>query len=135
MLAALTANMAQAQEVLLVENDSNQMEPIDMPEGMIVSEEDLMNDYSNREGLSIGRTTAVRTLSYDDSLIVNRLSRIPTTIEMPLNNVTRKFIDTYSSRMKNSGKRSTRPWLRETMSSSISFASTTWWLNRDKGST
>ncbi|MBQ9362785.1 MAG: transglycosylase SLT domain-containing protein [Bacteroidaceae bacterium] len=102
MLTVLTVNMTQAQEVLLVENDSNQMEPIDMPEGMIVSEEDLMNDYSNKEGLSIGNTTAVRTLSYDDSLIVNRLSRIPTTIEMPLNNVTRKFIDTYSSRMKNS---------------------------------
>jgi membrane-bound lytic murein transglycosylase D len=102
MVAALTVNTLQAQEVLLVENDSNLMEPIDMPEGMIVSEEDLLNDYSNKEGLSLGTAAAVRTLSYDDSLIVNRLSRIPTTIEMPLNNVTRKFIDTYSSRMKNS---------------------------------
>ena len=102
MVAALTVNTLQAQEVLLVENDSNLMEPIDMPEGMIVSEEDLLNDYSNKEGLSPGTAAAVRTLSYDDSLIVNRLSRIPTTIEMPLNNVTRKFIDTYSSRMKNS---------------------------------
>jgi membrane-bound lytic murein transglycosylase D len=41
-------------------------------------------------------------LSYDDSVIVSRLSRIPTTIEMPLNNVTRKFIDTYSGRLKGS---------------------------------
>ncbi len=101
MIAALAVNALQAQEVLLVENDSNLMEPVDMPEGMIVSEEDLMNDYSNKAGLSVGQAAAVRTLSYDDSLIVNRLSRIPTTIEMPLNNVTRKFIDTYSSRMKN----------------------------------
>ena len=41
-------------------------------------------------------------LSYDDSVLVSRLSRIPTTIEMPLNDVTRKFIDTYSTRMKGS---------------------------------
>ena len=43
-----------------------------------------------------------RVLSYDDSVLVSRLSRIPTTIEMPLNDVTRKFIDNYSTRMKGS---------------------------------
>ena len=102
LLTALAVGAVRAQEVILVENDSNCMEPIDMPEGMIVSEEDLMNDYNNREGLTDGNAATVRTLSYDDSVIVNRLSRIPTTIEMPLNNVTRKFIDSYSNRMKGS---------------------------------
>lgn len=74
---------------------------VDMPDGMMVTEEDLMNNYTNRENLSSG-TENVRTLSYDDSIIVSRLSRIPTTIEMPLNNVTRKFIDTYSRKLNNS---------------------------------
>ena len=55
---------------------------VDMPDGMMVTEEDLMNNYTNRENLSSG-TENVRTLSYDDSIIVSRLSRIPTTIEMP----------------------------------------------------
>ena len=102
LLTVLAVGAVRAQEVILVENDSNRMEPFDMPEGMIVSEEDLMNDYNNREGLTDGNAATVRTLSYDDSVIVSRLSRIPTTIEMPLNNVTRKFIDSYSNRMKGS---------------------------------
>ena len=93
LLTVLAVGAVRAQEVILVENDSNRMEPFDMPEGMIVSEEDLMNDYNNREGLTDGNAATVRTLSYDDSVIVSRLSRIPTKIEMPLNNVTRKFID------------------------------------------
>jgi len=91
----------QAQDVV-VEEDSTLVETVDMPEGMLVSEEDLMNEYANRQGLTAGNVAAARFLSYDDSIIVSRLARIPTTIEMPLNNVTRKFIDTYSNRLKNS---------------------------------
>lgn len=73
----------------------------DMPEGLFVSEEELMKDYTNLNNLSEG-TGVSRTLSYDDSVLINRLSRIPTTIEMPLNDVTKKYIDTYSARMKGS---------------------------------
>ena len=101
-LFLMSFGLAQAQDVIIVEEDSNHTEAIDMPEGMLVSEDDLMNEYANKQGLTAGNAAAVRTLSYDDSLIVSRLSRIPTTIEMPLNNVTRKFIDTYSNRFRNS---------------------------------
>jgi len=90
-----------AQNVITVE-EGNQVETIDMPEGMIVSEEDLLNEYSNKEHLSNVGAMPAPALSYNDSIIVSRLSRIPTTIEMPLNNVTRKFIDTYSNRLKTS---------------------------------
>lgn len=90
-----------AQNVITVE-EGNQVEAIDMPEGMIVSEEDLMNEFNNKEHLSNVNTAPSLALSYNDSIIVSRLSRIPTTIEMPLNNVTRKFIDTYSNRLKTS---------------------------------
>lgn len=76
-------------------------ESFDMPEGMLISDEELMKDYTNSTNLTEG-TTVSRVLSYDDSVLVSRLSRIPTTIEMPLNDVTRKFIDTYSNRMKSS---------------------------------
>lgn len=76
-------------------------EETDVQENFFVDEKDLMDDYNNKNNLKEGSSLA-RTLSYDDSLIVSRLSRIPTTIEMPLNNVTRKFIDTYSTRMKGS---------------------------------
>ena len=88
-----------AQDVITVVEDSGKIEVFDMPEGMLINEEELMKDYTNANNLQEG-TGSSRTLSYSDSVLVARISRIPTTIEMPLNDVTRKFIDTYSTRMK-----------------------------------
>jgi membrane-bound lytic murein transglycosylase D len=73
-----------------------------VPEGIIVGKEDLMNDYLNKNNLKPGVDPKIASLSYDDSIIVSRLSRIPAIIEMPLNNVTRKSIELYSGRMKES---------------------------------
>ncbi|MDE5739271.1 MAG: transglycosylase SLT domain-containing protein [Bacteroidaceae bacterium] len=98
-LSALSFSCAWAQVNTPVVADSSVVESVDMPESLFVSEEELMKDYTNQTNLSVGTGTA-RTLSYDDSVLVSRLSRIPTTIEMPLNDVTRKYIDTYCSRMK-----------------------------------
>lgn len=100
-LSALCGSFCSAQNVITVEEDSGKTEMFDMPEGMLISEEDLLQDYTNQHNLAEG-TAPSRTLSYSDSVLVSRLSRIPTTIEMPLNDVTRKFIDTYSTRMRSS---------------------------------
>lgn len=95
MLAALSSTV-NAQDVLVVEEDSGHVETIALPEGMLISEEELNEDYNNKTNLTAGTGTA-RELSANDSLIISRLSRIPTTIEMPLNDVTRKFIEKYIS--------------------------------------
>lgn len=95
LLSSLTSTVC-AQSVITVEEDSGHVETIDLPEGMLISEEELMDDYTNKNNLTPG-TATVRELSANDSLIINRLSRIPTTIEMPLNDVTRKFIQKYIS--------------------------------------
>ena len=101
-LFVLSASSTWAQVETSVVADSGVVEQVDvMPEGLFVSEEELMKDYTNLNNLSEG-TGVARTLSYDDSVLVNRLSRIPTTIEMPLNDVIKKYIDTYSTRMKGS---------------------------------
>ncbi|MBO4674335.1 MAG: transglycosylase SLT domain-containing protein [Bacteroidaceae bacterium] len=108
-LSVLCASYAVGQEDVTSVADSINVEAttdvnaesFDMPEGMLISDEELMKDYTNSTNLTEG-TTVSRVLSYDDSVLVSRLSRIPTTIEMPLNDVTRKFIDTYSNRMKSS---------------------------------
>ena len=83
-------------------NDDDKTEDIDLPEGMLVSDEELMEDYVNKENLHVIANPAIKDLSYDDSVLVSRLLRIPTTIEMPLNNVTRKFIEQYSNKRKRS---------------------------------
>ncbi len=95
-LFAAFSTSVNAQEVLTVEEDSGKVETIDLPEGMLISEEELNDDYANKTNLTPG-TGTVRELSANDSLIISRLARIPTTIEMPLNDVTRKFIDKYIS--------------------------------------
>lgn len=91
-LSLLTVSFAHAQDV-------QPADAVDMPENMLISQEQLMKDYTNASNLTAGQGE-LSALSYDDSLLVSRLSRIPTTIEMPLNNVTREFIDTYCNKMK-----------------------------------
>lgn len=100
-LSVLYASSIMAQDVVETDSVGVNSDAFDMPEGMLIGEDELMRDYNNASNLSEGTGTS-RTLSYDDSVLVSRLSRIPTTIEMPLNDVTRKFIDTYSTRMKSS---------------------------------
>lgn len=101
-LSAMLSSFTFAQDI--VTEDTIQTEPIeavDMPEGMLISEDELMNDYTNKTNLTEVAPNS-RELSYDDSVLVSRLSLIPTTIEMPLNDVTRKYIQMYSNKMKGS---------------------------------
>ena len=92
---------------LIVEEDSGRIEVFDLPEGMNVTDNELMDDYNNRTNLSespdqVPPAPEQDILSSEDLLIIDRLSRIPTTIDMPLNDVTRTFINTYSNRMRHS---------------------------------
>ncbi len=92
---------------LIVEEDSGRTEVFDLPEGMNVTDNELMDDYNNRTNLSespdqVPPAPEQDILSSEDLLIIDRLSRIPTTIDMPLNDVTRTFINTYSNRMRHS---------------------------------
>ena len=100
-ISAIGMYCCYAQDVITVVETNGETEEFEMPEGMLISEEELMKDYANANNLQEGTGTS-RTLSYSDSVLIDRISRIPTTIEMPLNDVTRKFIDTYSTRMKSS---------------------------------
>lgn len=98
---------AQVEHEVVVEEDSGRVEVIDMPEGMVASEDELMNNYLNRNNLSEvnggeAEVRPVEVVSSEEQLIRDRLSRIPTTIDMPLNDITRSFIDTYCRRMKSS---------------------------------
>ena len=98
-----TPLFAQIDDEIIVQEDSGVTEVFDLPEGMAISEEELMNDYTNKSNLTEGTTSSsIRELSASDQVIVDRLSRIPTTIEMPLNNITRAFIDKYSNNMRSS---------------------------------
>ncbi len=99
-LTAMIAGNANAQ-IVYTQDDTIRTEAVDMPEGIFVSEDELMKDYTNKTNLSEGSGIA-RTVSYNDSILISRLSRIPTTIDLPLNDITRSYIDKYSNKMKGS---------------------------------
>ena len=70
-LFIVAASYSDAQNVITVVEDSGKTEVFDMPEGMLISEEELMQDYTNTTNLSEGTGTS-RTLSYSDSILVSR---------------------------------------------------------------
>lgn len=81
---------------VLASQDSVRLDTVDFPESMIISEDSILNDRNNR-GLVVGEGV-VRDLTFTDEQLAERLSRIPTTIDLPLNNITREYIDAYCKR-------------------------------------
>ncbi|OKZ24836.1 MAG: lytic transglycosylase [Bacteroides sp. 43_108] len=93
---------AMAQNTIEVRNDkTGEIEAFDMPDGMTTDADTILSEYGVANGLSEGHEV-VEDLPYNDSILIQRLSRIPTNIEMPINNVTRKFIDKYCMDLRNS---------------------------------
>ena len=101
-ITAMSFGNAYAQSVITVEDEDGDTEDIEMPEGMTVEADSILQEYDNKTRLAEGNSSSINDLPYDDQILVDRLAHIPTTIEMPLNNITRKFIDQYCNRMKNS---------------------------------
>lgn len=76
--------------------DSVRLDSVDFPESMIINEDSILNDRNNR-GLVAGEGN-VRDLTFTDEQLAERLSRIPTIIDLPLNSITREYIDAYCKR-------------------------------------
>ena len=81
---------------VLASQDSVRLDTVDFPESMIISEDSILNDRNNK-GLVVGEGI-VRDLTFTDEQLSERLSRIPTTIDLPLNSITREYIDAYCKR-------------------------------------
>ena len=101
-VAAMAFSNVTAQNVITVQDEDGETEDIEMPEGMTVEADSVLQDFDNKTRLSERNDVLVNDLPYDDKVLVDRLAHIPTTIEMPLNNITRKFIDQYCNRMRQS---------------------------------
>ncbi len=89
-----------------VASDTTRVQPVvldsvDLPEGMKVSESDLLN-YGNNRTLTEGEGK-IRNLTFTDEEMAERLDRIPTIIDMPLNEITRKYIDNYINNKRSVG--------------------------------
>lgn len=75
-----------------------------MSDNMNPTSEVLMQDYNNRTYLreNVSSRSYVRTSDASDLTIEQRLKRIQTTMDLPLNDITRGYINKYANQMKRS---------------------------------
>lgn len=77
-----------------------------LPEGMQVATMDsLLSDWKTKNFVFIDETDchpSATNPTYDDQTYIDRLSRIPSLIEMPYNAVVRQYIDLYTTKLRRS---------------------------------
>lgn len=78
-------------------------ERIDIPKSMTYPLDSLLNDWQVKNFIDQQKECSTSPLNptFPDSVYVNRLHRIPSVMEMPYNEVVRKFIDLYTGHMRN----------------------------------
>lgn len=106
LLLALAASFitatAQTDEITVHNDQSGRDEVIDLPEGMSVSCDSLINEWMAKKYLYPDTTCA--NPNYNPTFTTEeyqeRLRRLPVVMEMPYNSVVQKFIDQYSGRLR-----------------------------------
>lgn len=90
-------------EITVTDGDGNK-EVIEFPEAMGFELDSLMNLYMSRTYLDEDNDCRMKDVNpvFDKEIYVERLSRMPSVIEMPHNEVVQKFIDRYSGRLRHS---------------------------------
>ena len=96
----------QAQEsvdVLIRDNGTERKESIELPPSMTYPLDSLLNDWKAKNYIDLGKdcSTSTENPFFSDSVYIDRLSRIPAVMEMPYNEIVRKFIDMYTGRLRN----------------------------------
>ena len=101
-LATITAK---AQNDITVHDDqTGKDEEIGIPEAMTLDIDTLLRQWNASQYLEADTNCNMHDVNavFSDSIYVDRLSRIPTIMEMPYNNIVRKFIDQYTGRLRHS---------------------------------
>ena len=90
-------------QTITVHNKEGKEEVIDLPESMESDMDSLYWDWQSKNLISPDKncqTTATNPV-VSDSLYIDRLSRIPSIIEMPYNEAVKKSIEAYTNRLRN----------------------------------
>lgn len=83
--------------------DDSSNEDIELTEGMLISAEEQLEGYNAKNYLSEDTINAKHEFKDADAdEYIRRLRRMPVVMEMPYNDVVRKYIDQYTNRMRRS---------------------------------
>ena len=100
--ATVTLN---AQNDITVHDDrTGKDEVIEVPEGMKLDIDTLLMQWNASEYLKNDSDCQFQDVNpvFEDSIYIERLSRIPAQMELPYNAIVRKFIDQYSGKLRKS---------------------------------
>lgn len=101
-IAALLATGMKAQNDITVHDDqTGKDEVIGLPEGMTYEIDSLLQEWNTKNYLGVDEKceSSDENPQYSKEEYISRLNRLPNVIEMPYNEVVRKFIDQYCTRL------------------------------------
>lgn len=90
-------------QTITVQNANGQESLIDLPESMETDMDSLYWDWLSKTHLSLDENCQVTTANpiVSDSVYIDRLSRIPSIMELPYNDAVKKSIEAYTVRLRN----------------------------------
>lgn len=93
---------AQSVSVTVGTGENRHEEVIDLPESMDSSIDSLLNSWNAKNYLLNDDNCRMKDENpyFSDSVYMDRLARIPSIMEMPYNEIVRKFIDQYATRLR-----------------------------------
>ena len=94
--------LALGEDEIAVTDDEGNEEVIEFPEAMTYDLDSLMNLYMSKTYLSNAGDCEMKDVNpvYPKEVYIERLSRIPSVMELSYNDVVQKFIDRYSGRLR-----------------------------------
>lgn len=101
--ATLYAQTDDEKEIKVTDKNGNE-EIIDVPESMDTEFDDLLQEYYAKNNLRKDDDCNYRdeNREYEKEVYIDRLKRLPNVMEMPYNEIVRKFIDRYTGRLRRS---------------------------------
>ncbi len=103
LLATTWVSAQESVDVIIKSNGNEHKESIEIPTSMTYPLDSLLNDWKAKNYIDLGKDCSTADVNpyFSDSVYIDRLSRIPSVMEMPYNEIVRKFIDTYGGRLRN----------------------------------
>src|SRR5574344_1147429 len=102
--AVMAQNDVDDEDTIKVTDQKGNEDVIEFPEAMTYDLDSLMNLYMSKTYLDENNDCNMKDVNptFDKDVYIERLSRIPSIIELPYNDVVQKFIDRYSGRLRHS---------------------------------
>lgn len=99
-----TASAQNINEITVNDDRSGRKEVIELPEGMTLDADSLVNEWHAKKYLYPDTTCANPDFNptFSEEVYRERLSRIPAIMEMPYNSIVMQFINQYSGRLRRS---------------------------------